>query len=116
MMANAIQKPPYEDKAVAPKVFPTAISLGTTLSVQPDRRLVIPSDIPHPGKELNQAAIAKRGTDHNASVTDSSCSHVDATQDKCGQSKRAEPQGSWVGELALRNRTIETRLELSSKG
>ena len=25
--AKAIQKPPYEDRAVAPKVFPTAISL-----------------------------------------------------------------------------------------
>lgn len=30
VMASAIQKPPYEDKAVAPKVFPTAISLGST--------------------------------------------------------------------------------------
>lgn len=26
-IANEIQKPPYEDSAVAPKVFPTAISL-----------------------------------------------------------------------------------------
>lgn len=30
VMASAIQNPPYEDKAVAPKVFPTAISLETT--------------------------------------------------------------------------------------
>lgn len=30
VMANAIQNPPYEDKAVAPKVFPTAISLEYT--------------------------------------------------------------------------------------
>lgn len=27
IMAKEIQKPPYEDRAVAPKVFPTAISL-----------------------------------------------------------------------------------------
>jgi len=27
MMPKAIQKPPYEERAVAPKVFPTAISL-----------------------------------------------------------------------------------------
>lgn len=27
MMANESQKPPYDESAVAPKVFPTAISL-----------------------------------------------------------------------------------------
>lgn len=27
MMPKAIQKPPYDERAVAPKVFPTAISL-----------------------------------------------------------------------------------------
>lgn len=29
MMANESQKPPYEDRAVAPNVLPTAISLRT---------------------------------------------------------------------------------------
>ena len=39
MMPKAIQKPPYEESAVAPKVFPTAISLVRTfISVLEDSK------------------------------------------------------------------------------
>lgn len=31
MMAKEIQKPPYDESAVAPKVLPTAISLSQTV-------------------------------------------------------------------------------------
>lgn len=82
MMAKESQKPPYEESAVAPNVFPIAISL-TYVSLR--FALEYTMNIPHAGKELNKTAVTKRQRDHNVGVCYVERSNVDQGQDKCRQ-------------------------------
>ena len=57
MIAYEIQKPPYDDRAVAPKVLPTAISLDVVTFVSFKRSERV--NLPHAGKQLDEASISK---------------------------------------------------------
>ena len=54
----AIQKPPYEERAVAPKVFPTAISLFSRINMEINRRGT-ESYVPHASEQLNETSISE---------------------------------------------------------
>ena len=66
IIAKESQKPPYEDKAVAPKVLPTAISLRK-VSTQLFQDSELGSDyLPHAGKQLDKATISIGNGDDQA--------------------------------------------------
>jgi hypothetical protein len=54
----AIQKPPYEERAVAPKVFPTAISLFSRINMEINR-WGTESYVPHASEQLNETSISE---------------------------------------------------------
>ena len=89
MMAKEIQNPPYEDSAVAPKVFPIAISLSR--HEHSERTAVYTStkqfDLPHACEQLNKPTIteSQRNDDtRNAKVADL---QVDQAEDESCQCK-----------------------------
>jgi hypothetical protein len=114
MMANESQKPPYDDSAVAPKVFPTAISLQATVSVPFIGS--IGCYIPHAGQQLDQTTIAKGQPDDDAGIGDVARAHVDAAEHERGQGETAQAERRRVTELALADRPVQTRLELTTEG
>ncbi len=68
----AIQKPPYDDSAVAPNVLPTAISLASEASqhgtLEPPTPNQVPGEAknsPHAGQELHEAAVSERERHRN---------------------------------------------------
>lgn len=117
-MAKEIQKPPYEDRAVPPKVLPTAISLFRRVSWDVKRGVEMPQKhIPHAGQELNKATIAKRKTDDDGIDTRQTPGvQVDQTEDECGQGEGRETERSRVGEFATLDGLVETWLEFTPKG
>ena len=120
MTANDSQKPPYDERAVAPKVLPTAISLYSThiSSASPPH---IPSlrwreNLPHARKQLNQPPIPKRQPNHNIRCRQTTSPHIDQRQHERRQRESTQSQRSRIGKLALRDALVGTRLELSAKG
>ncbi len=121
MMPKEIQKPPYEESAVAPKVFPTAISLeirrqhtclaGTSLALSDGNM-----HLPHASKQLYQSTIAKSNADHEVRRTQASCPHIDQAQDEGGQRESAQTQWCGIGNAAVLDLFVETRLEFTTEG
>ena len=128
MTAKDSQKPPYDERAVAPKVLPTAISLHhKTYQLPTSPRTTFISflvpligihagNVPHARKQLNQTSIPKRQPDDDIRLRQSPCPNIDKTEHERRQRKSAQAQRRRVRKLSLRNALICTRLELSSKG
>lgn len=114
VMATAIQKPPYDDSAVAPNVLPMAISLPERVRL-PVERGVMSVYLPHAGKKLNQAAISKRRANDYIRLGNVPSAHVDTAQDEGGQAEAAEAQGSRVCKLSMLRGRIQTRLHLTTE-
>ena len=118
MMAKEIQKPPKEESAVAPNVFPTAISLrrvsrwcsaGCT-------RTASERDPPHAGQELDEPSVSERDRHHDVGIaTQAERVHVDQAQQKGGEGEGAESQGSRVGEFAALDRLERPGLEFAAE-
>lgn len=85
MIANEIQNPPYDERAVAPKVLPTAISL-LGMSVRSSSSSLTWNS-PHASKELHQTTIGKRGANDNAWLSDAPGMPVDQRQEESGERK-----------------------------
>ena len=75
-----------------------------------------PKNIPHASQQLHQASISKGQTDHEVGSAQPPCSHVDQTQDEGSQGESAQAQGRRVGNIAVLDLLVETRLELTSEG
>lgn len=109
--AQAIQKPPYEDRAVAPKVsFSISMWLIHWSGAGGRFDLTSNSHLPHAGQQLDETTVGVSQTDHNGGGRDAAGSGIDQTQDKGGESEGAETQGSRIGELSeagLVGRTLE---------
>ena len=73
-------------------------------------------NVPHAGKQLDQAPVAKGRTDDDVDCADISGSHVDQAQDEGGQGEGAESQRSGIGNLAVFDGAIGPGLELTTKG
>jgi hypothetical protein len=96
---------------VAPKVFPTAISLYESWLA--NFRLALESaiatkqkNLPHASKQLNQTTITKSEGNNNVRVSDVTRLHVDSTQDESGEGESGQAQGSRVGEFASLDRLV----------
>ena len=105
---------------MAPKVLPTAISLGRKVSggsisiAHPSLRKL--EYVPHACEELHQTTVPKGERHHEIRLRNAAGPHVDQTQDEGGQGERAQSQRSGVGELAALDGLVGTRLELTTKG
>ena len=71
---------------------------------------------PHASQQLDQSTVSKSNAHHEIRRTEISRTHVDQTQDESGQRKSAQAQGRRVGNLAVLDLSVGTRLEFSSKG
>ena len=78
MIAVPIQKPPYEERAVAPKVFPVAISLWTWLEFHSASSEDPEVDIPHASKKLHETAIRESSSNDDVGLSETASSQVDA--------------------------------------
>lgn len=119
MTANESQNPPYEESAVAPKVFPTAISLRNNRQRCCSKcwlRIRRMKNIPHASKQLHQASVSKGQTDHQIGRTQPPRPHVDQAQDEGGQGESAQAQRRRIGNATVFDLLVETGLEFSSKG
>jgi hypothetical protein len=74
------------------------------------------SHFPHASKQLNETTISESQTNDNVVRRDTTGSHVDQTQEESGEGESAETQRRRVGELALLDRLVQTRLEFTSEG
>ena len=72
--------------------------------------------LPHASKQLYQSTIAESNTDHQIGCTQPSCPHIDQAQDEGGQGESAQTEGCWVGNVAVLDLFVETRLEFTSEG
>lgn len=73
-------------------------------------------DIPHAGQQLHQAPVSKGKTDDQIGSTQAPGPHVDQAQDEGGQGEGAQAEGRGIGDTAVLDLPVETRLELSSEG
>ena len=114
VIPTAIQKPPYEDRAVAPKVFPTAISLVCiSFSVVSGQFFM---NAPHASKQLDKTAVAVSRRNDNVGHGNTASLKVDEGQEERGQGESAETKWRGVGELAVADISEQTRLEFTTKG
>lgn len=72
--------------------------------------------LPHASQQLYQSTIAKGNTHHQIRGTQPSCPHIDQAQDEGGQGESAQTQWCWVGNVAVLDLFVETRLEFTSEG
>ena len=119
MIAKEIQKPPYEDRAVAPKVFPMAISLRHTLAF--DRAVFgnsteLATNLPHTSQQLDETTVTESESDDNVGRGDTASVHVDGAQNEGGEGESAQAERSRVGELAFLDGLVQTGLELTTEG
>ena len=112
IMPKASQKPPYDERAVAPKVLPTAISLRIR---QPSCLREASEYLPHASQQLHQPTIPECNANHNIRHSDIRSSHIDQAQHKGGESKSAESQRRRVGEFTIGDLLVGTGLELTTK-
>ena len=114
-IAKEIQNPPYEERAVAPKVFPTAISLFRVRIYLRKSRDPSNGDLPHASKQLNKTTISESQSNNNIGFGDATCATIDKRQNEGGKGKSAESERSWVGKLPVRVSPIKTWLEFTSE-
>ena len=72
--------------------------------------------LPHASQQLYQSTVAKSYTDHQIRCTQPPCPHIDQAQDEGGQGESAQPEGCWVGNVAVLDLFVETGLEFTSEG
>ena len=58
-------------------------------------------DEPHASKQLYQASVSKRKTDHQIGSSQAPCPHVDQAQDEGGQGEGGQAQGRGVGDATV---------------
>lgn len=75
-IAKEIQKPPYDERAVAPNVLPTAISLIILVSLDVLKQMQ-EAYVPHASEKLNKTAITKSERDDNVRSRNAPRVHVD---------------------------------------
>lgn len=78
MMAVPIQKPPYDDSAVAPKVLPTAISLRKVSFRKENCVCIAIFYAPHACQQLDETTIRECSADHNVWLSETTSTQVDA--------------------------------------
>lgn len=114
-IAREIQKPPYDESAVAPKVLPAAISLNHQYQHQYLYLSTIQSmaDIPHPGTQLHQAPICICHTHDHIRLRDIPRPHVDTPQHKGSQREASQSQRRGITKRLFLDGTgpVQTRLE-----
>lgn len=74
------------------------------------------ANIPHAREQLHQTSIRKGKPDQNIRLGNSPHFHLNQSQNERAQRKGAQSQGRRVGDLAILDGAIETRLELAPKG
>ncbi len=74
------------------------------------------SNSPHARKQLHQPTIPKRYRNDNIRLRHPPRPHINQTQHKCRERKRTQSQRRRIGNLAVLDLAVRTRLELSSKG
>ena len=72
--------------------------------------------LPHACQKLNQSTIAESDAHHQIGLAQPTCAHIDQTQHKCCQCESAQTQGSGIGNFAVLDLLVQTRLEFTSKG
>lgn len=70
---------------------------------------------PHAGQELHETAIAKGHRDSNIGNADTTGLEVDSGQDKGSQSESAQSKRGRVGEPAVLDGLVQTRLEFTTE-
>jgi hypothetical protein len=73
-------------------------------------------NIPHAGAQLNETTITKSEGQDDVRGGDIAGAQVNETEDESGEGESAQPQRSWVAELAVLDRTVKTGLELTTEG
>lgn len=73
-------------------------------------------NIPHASKQLHQSSVSKSNTDDEIRSSQTPGTHVDQAQDEGGQGESGEAQGRRIGESAILDLLVETRLELTTEG
>lgn len=121
-IAREIQKPPYEDSAVAPNVLPAAISLFIYQHDSPTQSINRGGgeggeDVPHPRTKLHQPAIRKRRPNHNIRLRNIPRPHINTPENKSGQRESRKPQWRGIPDLLLLDGpgAMQTGLKLSSE-
>jgi hypothetical protein len=114
-MPKEIQNPPKDERAVAPKVFPTAISLVVRVSNGKFFQRLTSENIPHASKQLNKTAVCIGKGDNNIRCSHTASLNVDEGQDEGSESESRETERSWVAKFAVSGRPVKTWLGLSSK-
>lgn len=71
---------------------------------------------PHACQQLHQSTIAKSDAHHQTGLGQATCAHIDQTQHEGCQGESAQSQGSRIGNLAVLDLLVHTRLEFTSKG
>jgi hypothetical protein len=78
MIAVPIQKPPYDERAVAPKVLPVAISLRI-MSVLRFASGALPRlNLPHASEKLDETTVSESSTNNNVGLGETAGAQVNA--------------------------------------
>lgn len=72
-------------------------------------------DLPHASKQLHQSTVSESDADNEVWLCDTAGAHVDQAQDKGGESESTQAQWSRVGEFAILDALVQTRLELTTE-
>lgn len=72
--------------------------------------------IPHASEQLYQSTVAKRETHDQIWRAQAACTHIDQAEDEGGKSESAEAKWCRVGEFAVLDSLVETRLEFTTEG
>ena len=105
MRAKEIQKAPYDEKAVAPNVFP-AVCDEAGISGVPGTgnvrsRQKRTGELPHACEQLCKSSVAECETDNDVRDGDAACARVVEGENKGGRRKCHQTQRGRVGELAV---------------
>ena len=74
------------------------------------------SYVPHTSEKLDETTVAQGQGDDDVGHSYATGLEIDGGENEGGERESAETQGSRVGELAVLDRAVETRLELTTEG
>ena len=72
--------------------------------------------VPHTSEKLDETTVAQGQGNDDVGHSHATGLEIDGGENEGGERESAETQGSRVGELAGLDRTVETRLELTTEG
>jgi hypothetical protein len=78
MIAVPIQKPPYDERAVAPKVLPVAISLRITSVLRFVSGALPRQNLPHASEKLDETAVSESSTNNDVGLGEAASAQVNA--------------------------------------